>query len=249
MYFNLKNNKMTTINKEEIQKFSNLADQWWDVKGKFRPLHMFNPIRIEYINDKIIEHFSLEKKNNFLSDFSILDIGCGGGLISEPMARLGAKVTGIDASEKNIKVAQLHAKQNSLNIEYLNKSPEQLDQKRKFDIILNLEIVEHVDNVRLYVESCHKLLNKNGLMFTATLNRTLTSYFKAILGAEYILRWLPIGTHDWNKFLKPEELEKYLTESKFNTIEIKGLEFNPIFQKWKRSDNLSVNYIICSTKD
>ena len=249
MYFNLKNNKMTTINKEEIQKFSNLADQWWDVKGKFRPLHMFNPIRIEYINDKIIEHFSLEKKNNFLADFSILDIGCGGGLISEPMARLGAKVTGIDASEKNIKVAQLHAKQNSLDIEYLNKSPEQLDQKRKFDIILNLEIVEHVDNVRLYVESCHKLLNKNGLMFTATLNRTLTSYFKAILGAEYILRWLPIGTHDWNKFLKPEELEKYLTESKFNTIEIKGLEFNPIFQKWKRSDNLSVNYIICSTKD
>ena len=249
MYFNLKNNKMTTINKEEIQKFSNLADQWWDVKGKFRPLHMFNPIRIEYINDKIIEHFSLKKKNNFLSDFSILDIGCGGGLISEPMARLGAKVTGIDASEKNIKVAQLHAKQNSLDIEYLNKSPEQLDQKRKFDIILNLEIVEHVDNVRLYVESCHKLLNKNGLMFTATLNRTLTSYFKAILGAEYILRWLPIGTHDWNKFLKPEELEKYLTESKFNTVEIKGLEFNPIFQKWKRSDNLSVNYIICSTKD
>ena len=249
MYFNLKNNKMTTINKEEIQKFSNLADQWWDVNGKFRPLHMFNPIRIEYINDKIIEHFSIEKKNNFLADFSILDIGCGGGLISEPMARLGAKVTGIDASEKNIKVAQLHAKQNGLDIEYLNKSPEQLDQKRKFDIILNLEIVEHVDNVKLYVETCHKLLKKNGLMFTATLNRTLTSYFKAILGAEYILRWLPIGTHDWNKFLKPEELEKYLNESKFNTVELKGLEFNPIFQKWKRSDNLSVNYIICSTKD
>ena len=249
MYFNSKNNKMTTINIEEIQKFSNLADQWWDVKGKFRPLHMFNPIRIEYITDKIMEHFSIEKKNNFLADISILDIGCGGGLISEPMTRLGAKVTGIDASEKNIKVAQLHAKQNGLDIEYLNKSPEQLDQNRKFDIILNLEIVEHVDNVRLYVESCHKLLNKNGLMFTATLNRTLTSYFKAILGAEYILRWLPIGTHDWNKFLKPEELEKYLTESKFNTVEIKGLEFNPIFQKWKRSDNLSVNYIICSTKD
>ena len=240
---------MTTINKEEIQKFSNLADQWWDVKGKFRPLHMFNPIRIEYITDKIMEHFNIEKKNNFLADFSILDIGCGGGLISEPMARLGAKVTGIDASEKNIKVAQLHAKQNGLDIEYLNKSPEQLEQNRKFDIILNLEIVEHVDNVKLYVESCHKLLKKNGLMFTATLNRTLTSYFKAILGAEYILRWLPIGTHDWNKFLKPEELENYLNQSKFNTVELKGLEFNPIFQKWKKSDNLSVNYIICSTKD
>ena len=240
---------MTTINKEEIQKFSNLADQWWDVKGKFRPLHMFNPIRIEYITDKISEHFNIEKKNNFLTKFSILDIGCGGGLISEPMARLGAKVTGIDASEKNIKVAQLHAKQNKLNIKYLNKSPEQVSPNEKFDIILNLEIVEHVENVKLYIETCHKLLKKDGLMFTATLNRTLTSYLKAILGAEYILRWLPIGTHDWNKFLKPEELEKYLTDSKFSTVELKGLEFNPIFQKWKKTDNLSVNYIICSTRN
>ena len=240
---------MTTINKEEIQKFSNLADQWWDVKGKFRPLHMFNPIRIEYITDKISEHFNIEKKNNFLTKFSILDIGCGGGLISEPMARLGARVTGIDASEKNIKVAQLHAKQNKLNITYLNKSPEQVSQNEKFDIILNLEIVEHVENVKLYIETCHKLLKKDGLMFTATLNRTLTSYLKAILGAEYILRWLPIGTHDWNKFLKPEELEKYLTDSKFSTVELKGLEFNPIFQKWKKTDNLSVNYIICSTRN
>ena len=191
----------------------------------------------------------MKKKNNFLADFSILDIGCGGGLISEPMARLGAKVTGIDASEKNIKVAQLHAKQNSLDIEYLNKSPEQLDQNRKFDIILNLEIVEHVDNVKLYIESCHKLLKKNGLMFTATLNRSFMSYIKAIIGAEYILRWLPIGTHDWNKFLKPEELEKLLNLEKFSTVDIKGLNFNPFLNKWKKSNNLSVNYIISSVKN
>ena len=240
---------MTTINKEEIQKFSNLADEWWDVKGKFKPLHMFNPIRIEYITEKVKDHFKLENSNgNFLKGLSILDIGCGGGLISEPMARLGAEVTGIDASDKNIKVAKIHSKKSNLNINYLNNSPEQLKHVESFDIILNLEIVEHVDDLNLYIKSCSRLLKKNGLMFTATLNRTLTSYIKAIIGAEYILRWLPIGTHDWNKFLKPEELEKFLLKEKFNTVDIKGLEFNPLLSKWKRSDNLSVNYIICSSK-
>ena len=241
---------MTTINKEEIQKFSNLADEWWDVKGKFKPLHMFNPIRIEYVTEKVKDHFKLENSNgNFLKGLSILDIGCGGGLISEPMARLGAEVTGIDASDKNIKVAKIHSKKSNLNINYLNNSPEQLKHVESFDIILNLEIVEHVDDLNLYIKSCSRLLKKNGLMFTATLNRTLTSYIKAIIGAEYILRWLPIGTHDWNKFLKPEELEKFLLKEKFNTVDIKGLEFNPLLSKWKRSDNLSVNYIICSSKN
>ena len=241
---------MTTINKEEIQKFSDLAEEWWDVKGKFKPLHMFNPIRIKYITENIKSHFNINKiENNFLKNLNILDIGCGGGLISEPMSRLGGIVTGIDASEKNIRIAQLHAKKNNLDIRYLKKSPEQLNEFEKFDVILNLEIIEHVENVNLYIESCYKLLKKNGIMFTATLNRTLTSYLKAIIGAEYILRWLPIGTHDWNKFIKPEELEKYLMEKKFKTLDIKGLEFNPINSKWKRSDNLSVNYIICSKKD
>ena len=240
---------MSTINKEEIQKFSNLADEWWDVKGKFKPLHMFNPIRIEYILEKTKEHFNLKNKDNLiLEGINVLDIGCGGGLISEPLARLGAKVTGIDASEKNIKVADLHAKKNKLNILYLNRSPEQMDESEKFDLILNLEIVEHVDDVNLYIQSCYKLLKKGGLMFTATLNRTVTSYLKAIIGAEYVLRWLPIGTHDWNKFLKPEELEIYLNKMKFRTIDVKGLEFNPLTSKWKKSDNLSVNYIICSSK-
>jgi len=239
----------TTINKDEIQKFSRLADEWWDVNGKFKPLHMFNPIRIQYIIDNIIKHFNIKKdKTDFLKGLNILDIGCGGGLISEPLARLGANVTGIDASEKNINVAKLHSKQNGLEINYLKASPENLNNFEKFDLILNLEIVEHVENVNLYIKSCYKLLKKNGLMFTATLNRSFTSYLKAIIGAEYILRWLPIGTHDWNKFIKPEELEKLLSQEKFSTIEIKGLSFNPFLQKWKKSNDLSVNYIVCSSK-
>ena len=236
---------MTTINKEEIQKFSKLADEWWDINGKFKPLHMFNPIRIQYILETISKYFNLKTKS--LNGLKILDIGCGGGLISEPMARLGASVTGIDASEKNIKVAKFHASQNNLNINYLNKSPEQLKDLKNFDVILNLEVVEHVENLNLYLSSCNTLIKKNGLMFTATINRTLISYLKAIIGAEYVLRWLPIGTHDWNKFIKPEELEKLLTKANFSTFDLKGLEFNPLSRKWKKTENLSVNYIICST--
>ena len=240
---------MTTINKEEIQKFSSLAEEWWDVKGKFKPLHMFNPIRIEYITQMIKKHFKIsDKKINPFNEFKILDIGCGGGLISEPMARLGANVTGIDASEKNIKIAQIHSEENNLKINYINSSPERLKKEEEFDIILNLEIIEHVEDVKLYIDSCSKLLKKGGLMFTATLNRTVVSYIKAIVGAEYILRWLPIGTHDWNKFIRPEELEKKLSIANFKTIEVKGLEFNPFNKKWRKSENLSVNYIICSSK-
>ncbi len=240
----------STINKEEIQKFSKLADEWWDVNGKFKPLHMFNPIRIEYITGIIKRYYNIKKNRvDFLNGFNILDIGCGGGLISEPMARLGAKVTGIDASEKNIHVAQSHANKSNLQINYINTTPENLKEFEKFDVVLNLEIIEHVDNVDLYINSCHKLLKKGGLMFTATLNRTFTSYVKAIIGAEYILRWLPIGTHDWNKFIKPEELEKLLSKEKFSNVDIQGLKFNPFFNKWKKSKDLSVNYIISSLKN
>ena len=240
----------TTINKEEIQKFSKLAEEWWDVNGKFKPLHMFNPIRIKYITDKIKNHLNIKKdKVNYLEGLSVLDIGCGGGLISEPISRLGAKVTGIDASEKNINIAKLHSKKSGLNINYINTSPENLEADEKFDIIFNLEIVEHVDNVNLYINSCNKLLKKNGLMFTATINRSLISYIKAIIGAEYILRWLPVGTHDWNKFLKPEELEDYLFKEKFSTLDITGLKFYPFINKWKISKDLSVNYIITSLKN
>jgi ubiquinone biosynthesis O-methyltransferase len=241
---------MTTINREEIQKFSKIADEWWNPNGKFKPLHKFNPARIEYILDITSAHFNLDRSKKLpLNSLKILDIGCGGGLISEPMSRLGAKVTGIDASEKNIKVAEIHAKKNNLKIEYQNKSPEEIKDDLKFDIILNLEVVEHVDNIDLYLKACEKLLKKNGLMFTATINRTMTSYIKAIVGAEYVLRWLPIGTHDWNKFVKPEELEKKLVDLKFSIKDIKGLDYNLVSGKWRRTDNLSVNYIIVGNKN
>ena len=240
---------MTTINQEEIQKFSKLAEEWWDVSGKFKPLHMFNPIRIEYILEKTSNHFQRNESDLPLKGLKFLDIGCGGGLISEPMCRLGADVTGIDASQKNIEIAKLHAKKSGLKIDYLNTSPEKMDENQKFDVILNLEIVEHVEDVNLYFKSCEKLLKKNGLMFTATLNRTFVSFVKAIIGAEYILRWLPIGTHDWNKFLKPKEIEEKINNLNFSIIEVKGLQFNLLTQKWKQSKDLSVNYIITSIKN
>ena len=239
---------MTTINKDEIQKFSLIADEWWDVDGKFKPLHMFNPIRIEYILDMVCDHFGTDKNKDPLKNLKLLDIGCGGGLISEPMSRLGANVTGIDASEKNIKVAKIHSNKSNLKINYIHTSPEQLNEKQKFDVILNLEVVEHVQDLNLYLKSCEKLLKSNGIMFTATINRTFVSYVKAIVGAEYILRWLPIGTHDWNKFLKPEELEEKLNKLKLPTKDISGLVFNPFSKKWKKSNDLSVNYIITVRK-
>ena len=240
---------MTTINREEIQKFSKLADEWWDVKGKFKPLHMFNPTRIEYILEKTTNHFKKTDKELPLKKLKFLDIGCGGGLMSEPMSRLGADVTGIDASLKNIEIAKLHAKKSGLKINYLSTSPEKMNENEKYDVILNLEIVEHVEDVDLYFKSCEKLLKKNGLMFTATLNRTFISFIKAIIGAEYVLRWLPIGTHDWNKFLKPSEVKKKIQDLNFSINEVKGLQFNILTQKWKQSNDLSVNYIITSIKN
>ena len=241
---------MSTINKDEINKFSKIADEWWDINGKFKPLHVFNPIRIEYILEVTLNYFKIDKNKKLpLKNLKILDIGCGGGLMSEPMARLGASVTGIDASSKNIEVAKLHAKKNNLDISYLNTSPENLKLQSEYDIILNLEIVEHVENLDLYLSSCFGLLKQKRIMFTATINRTLTSYVKAIIGAEYILRWLPIGTHDWNKFIKPEELEKKLTDLKFSITNLTGISYNPLFQKWKRNKDMSVNYIITAEKN
>ena len=240
---------MTTVNKEEIQKFSKIADEWWDTEGKFKPLHMFNPIRIKYIKDKCISHFKLNENHlKPLTSLEFLDIGCGGGLISEPMCRLGAKVTGIDASSKNIDVADIHAKKNNLSINYINTSPEKNLINKKFDVILNLEIIEHVDNVDLFLESSSKLLKANGIIFIATINRTFESYLKAIVGAEYILRWLPIGTHEWNKFLKPDEIHKKLQKLNFKNIETDGFNFNLFSQNWKKSKDCSVNYIIVAEK-
>ncbi len=240
--------KNNTINKKEIEKFSKIAEEWWNPEGKFKPLHKFNPIRISYIKDNIINSFKLNNKDKPLNNIKILDIGCGGGLLSEPMCRLGAQVSGIDASEKNISIAKLHAKKNNLNINYECASPENFKTKTQFDVILNMEIVEHVEDVNFFLKSCSSLLKKNGIMFVATINKTLKSYLFAIIGAEYVLRWLPIGTHDWNSFLKPEELEKKLNNSDLSTLDVTGLSFNPFVKKWRRSSNLDVNYIILSKK-
>ena len=234
---------MNSVNYKEIEKFSKIAEEWWDPKGKFKPLHKFNPIRIAYIKDHIIKTFKIKQKKNPLKKLKILDIGCGGGLLSEPMCRLGAEVTAIDASERNIKVAKLHAKKNNLKIRYICTSPEKIKVKNHFDVILNMEIVEHVEDVDFFLKSCSKLLKKNGIMFIATLNKTLKSYIFAIVGAEYILRWLPIGTHEWEKFLKPEELISILKNYNLNLDKIDGMQFNIITDKWKVSSDQSVNYI------
>ncbi len=235
--------KTNTINKKEIEKFSKIAEEWWDPKGKFKPLHKFNPIRISYIKENIINTFNLQKNDSSLKGIKILDIGCGGGLLSEPMARMGADVTGIDASEKNINVAKLHAKKNELKIKYYSSSPENFRTDDKFDVILNMEIIEHVDDVDFFLKSCAKLLKKNGIMFVATLNKTLKSYLFAIIGAEYVLGWLPIGTHEWEKFIKPEELINLTKKCDLILNDLKGVKFNLLLNEWKLSTDQSVNYI------
>ena len=235
--------KTTTINKEEIDKFSKIAEEWWDPEGKFKPLHIFNPLRIKYIKDSIIKHFKIKKKKYPLSGLKILDIGCGGGLITEPMSRLGANITGIDASEKNIKIAKAHLKKNKLKINYKCASPENLNQKENFDVILNLEIIEHVEDVELFMEKSSKLLKKNGLMFVATINKTLKSYLFAIIGAEYILRWLPIGTHDWENFVEPSKLILLGEKNRLKLNKIDGIKFDIISNNWNLSKDNSINYI------
>ena len=300
-----------TINKEEVEKFSKIAEEWWNPNGKFKPLHKFNPIRIEYIKNNIIKDFNISSNHKPLAGISILDIGCGGGLLSEPLARLGADVVGIDASKKNIDIAKHHLKKSNLKIEYHDRSPENFNYEKKFDVILNMEIVEHVedipkfinqstkflknnglmfiatlnqtlksyvfaiigaeyilrwlpigthdwnkfdvilnmeiiehvDNINFFLESCSKLLKKNGIMFIATLNKTLKSYLFAIIGAEYILRWLPIGTHEWEKFVKPEDLIKIQKKNNLKLEKIDGMKFNLLSDKWSLSSDKSVNYI------
>ena len=234
---------MSSVNKKEIEKFSKMASEWWDPKGKFRPLHKFNPIRIKYIKENIIQNFKLKNNNIPLKGVNILDIGCGGGLLSEPMCRLGANVTGIDASMKNINIAKLHAKKDNLKINYLCSSPEKLKIKKKFDVILNMEIIEHVEDIQFFLNSCSKLLKKNGVMFVATINKTLKSYIFAIVGAEYILRWLPIGTHEWEKFVNPKDLENILKKNNLSLNRLDGMHYNIIKDEWNVSKDLSVNYI------
>jgi len=233
----------STINKLEIAKFSKIAAEWWSPNGKFKPLHKFNPIRIKYLKENIIEHFKLKQTNSPLKGLNILDIGCGGGLLSEPITRLGAKVTALDASKKNIQVAKFHAKKNNLKINYLCSSPEKLNLNKKFDVVLNMEIVEHVEDLNFFIKKSSNLLKKNGLMFIATLNKTFKSYVFAIIGAEYVLRWLPIGTHDWEKFVKPDNLVSLAINSNLKLKKLSGMKFNPIIDSWSLSNDKSVNYI------
>ena len=234
---------MNSINKKEIEKFSKIAEEWWDPNGKFKPLHNFNPIRIRYIKENIIKDFKIRSSDKPLKNIKLLDIGCGGGLLSEPMCRLGANVVGIDASKKNIEVAKFHAKKNNLKIDYKVASPEMLKNKTKFDVILNMEIVEHVNDIDFFIKESSKLLKKNGIMFIATLNKTLKSYVFAIVGAEYILKWLPIGTHDWEKFVKPSELIRISKKNNLSLKKLDGMNFNILDNSWKVTGDTSVNYI------
>ena len=235
--------KKDTINKKEIDKFSKLADEWWDPEGKFKPLHNFNPVRLRYIKDTITKKFGNKSEKLPLKDIKILDIGCGGGLLSEPLSRLGATVTGIDASDRNIKIAKMHLKKTKLDIDYYCSSPDKFVAKEKFDVVLNMEIVEHVDNVDFFLLKSSELLKQNGLMFIATLNKTLKSYVFAIIGAEYILKWLPIGTHDWNKFLKPVDLITICKNNSLNLNNLIGVKFDILKNEWVISEDSSINYL------
>ena len=234
---------MNSINKKEIEKFSKIAEEWWNPDGKFKPLHNFNPIRIKYIKDNIVKDFNIKSSNRPFKGIKILDIGCGGGLLSEPMCRLGASVVGIDASQKNIEVAKFHAKKSKLKIDYKVASPEKLKTRLKFDVILNMEIVEHVEDINFFIKESSKLLRKNGVMFIATLNKTLKSYVFAIIGAEYILKWLPIGTHDWEKFVKPNDLINISKKNNLKLEKLDGMKFNLLDDSWKVSSDTSINYI------
>ena len=236
-----------TVDPEEIERFTRMADEWWDEGGKFRPLHRINPLRIGYIRDHAVRHFDKDITSmQPLAGLSLLDVGCGGGLLCEPMTRLGAEVTGIDAGEKNVKVAELHAEQSGLAIDYRHITAEvMVEEGRQYDVVLALEIVEHVANVPAFMASLLKLVKPGGLLFMSTLNRTAKSFAFAIVGAEYVLRWLPRGTHNWKKFIKPHELHAELRKGGLTVHDQCGMVFNPFSDTWNLSErDLEVNYLL-----
>lgn len=232
---------INSVDPLEVEKFSRIADEWWDESGKFKPLHKFNPVRLAYLREKIAEKFTLN------SDLKILDVGCGGGLVAEPFARMGADVTAIDASEKNIAVAKIHAEKSRLKINYRNCAAEDLAQEnQKFDVVLALEIIEHVADVENFVKSCAALLKPNGLLFIATINRTVKSLALAKIAAEYVLRWVPRGTHDWDKFLKPSEINSCANTCGLQLQHLSGFTYNLFNDSWKRNEqDVAVNYVMC----
>ena len=234
-----------TVDPEEIAKFSAIAAEWWDPRGKFRPLHKFNPVRLDYIRREVCHFKGLDALSQTpFTGLDLLDIGCGGGLLSEPMCRLGATVTGADASEENIKTASIHAAEQNLDIDYQATTAAVLvDAGRSFDVILNMEVIEHVADPPAFIDQCSRLLKPGGIMFLATLNRTLKAYALAIVGAEYVLGWLPKGTHEWEKFITPRELEDMTRKSGLDMVRMTGVSFNPLWNKWQRSGDLGVNYM------
>ena len=241
----------STIDPAEVAKFEAMAAEWWDPKGKFKPLHMLNPCRLDYITSQIAAEFDRDLSANApFKGLRILDIGCGGGLLSEPMARLGATVVGADAAARNIPVAQIHAEQSGLTIDYRHTTAEDLAAAgEQFDAVLNMEVVEHVADPLTYLTACQQLLKPGGLHVCSTINRNPKSFAMAIVGAEYVMRWLPKGTHEWSKFITPDELFGLLEQAGLNPVDRKGFVFNPITWSWSLSDrDLSVNYVTASVK-
>lgn len=244
----MSSNNFSSINTKEIEKFSAMAEEWWNPEGNLKTLHDINLIRMHYIRIQMLKFFP--QNTLIFNNLNVLDVGCGGGLLCEPICRLGGKVTGIDASKKNIEVAKLHAEQHGLNITYINATAEDIAKNnKKFDVIFCLEIVEHIENYEHFIASCCKLLKQGGLMFISTINRTIKSYLLAILGAEYILRWVPIGTHSWQKFRKPSELSVELKKAGLNIQDITGITYNPTAaEKWQMSKDIEANYIMVITE-
>ncbi len=241
----------SSIDEHEVAKFQAMAAEWWDPNGKFKPLHMLNPCRLDYITRQIAAEFDRDLTQNApFAGLRILDIGCGGGLLSEPMARLGATVVGADAAERNIPVAQVHAEQSGLDIDYRHTTAEAIAEGgEQFDVVLNMEVVEHVADPQTFLNVCGQLLNSGGLHICSTLNRNAKSYAMAIIGAEHIMRWLPKGTHEWSKFITPDELFEFLSKAGLDPVDRKGFVFNPISWSWSLSDrDLSVNYVTASIK-
>ncbi|NRA86093.1 MAG: bifunctional 2-polyprenyl-6-hydroxyphenol methylase/3-demethylubiquinol 3-O-methyltransferase UbiG [Rhizobiales bacterium] len=242
--------KSTTIDPDDVANFVKIAEQWWDPKGKFAPLHKFNPIRLKYIREKLFEHFALEQSAAPYKGLRILDIGCGGGLLTEPISRLGADIIGADAAEKNIKIASAHAMDQGLEIDYRATTSEELAEAgEQFDVILNMEVIEHVANVPLFLSSCHQMLKPGGIMFIATLNRNLKSFAFAIIGVEYVLGWLPKGTHNWSKFIIPAELQAMNEALGLTMVDETGVKYNPLSDKFSLNRDKSINYIQLYKKD
>lgn len=242
----------TTIDPAEVAKFEAMAAEWWDPKGKFKPLHLMNPCRLDYITQQIAAEYGRDlKQPRPFAGLRILDIGCGGGLLSEPMARLGATVVGADAAARNIPVAQVHAEQMGLTIDYRVTTAEDLAALgERFDVVLNMEVVEHVADPQAYLTACHDLLKPGGIMICSTLNRNPQSFMMAIIGAEWVMRWLPKGTHDWSKFITPDELYSLISRAGLVALDRKGMVFNPVTWSWHLSArDLSVNYVTTSRRE